>query len=161
MPQIINKLRRHDSIEFGRGSFDEWCVYLKIGDKNKYAPSDKDYFQNIRSLAQKHGFQTIYDDFVVIYNRTTKELNPEILKLILAMSYNYRPDEYEFEIWFNVLYAGMIAEENKTHAILKKRIKRLGMYQLLIEKKLPEEAAEFSRGKNWKQLDQLMKRAGF
>ena len=65
------------------------------------------------------------------------------------------------EIWLNVLYAGMIAEENKKNAILKKRIKRLGMYQVLIEQMPPEQAAVFSKGKKWKELDQLMATKGF
>ncbi len=42
------------------------------------------------------------------------------------------------EIWFNVLYAGMVAEENKENAVLKKRIKRLGMHQVLIDGLEPE-----------------------
>jgi len=29
-------------------------------------------------------------------------------------------DEQEINIWFTVIYAGMIAEENKVNAILKK-----------------------------------------
>jgi hypothetical protein len=65
------------------------------------------------------------------------------------------------EIWFNVLYAGMVAEENKEHALLKKRIKRLGMHQVLLENMEPEKAALFSKGKKWTELDKLMKEKGF
>jgi hypothetical protein len=55
----------------------------------------------------------------------------------------------------------MIAEENKENAILGKRIKRLGMHQVLIENMKPEEAAVFSKGKKWKELHRLMKKRGF
>ena len=55
----------------------------------------------------------------------------------------------------------MIAEENKGNAILKKRIKRLGMHQVLLENYTPEHAANFSKGKKWKDLDKLMKQKGF
>ena len=65
------------------------------------------------------------------------------------------------EIWFTIIYAAMIAEENKANAILKKRIKRLGMYQVLIQNMKPEEAAQFSRGKSASSLNILMNIAGF
>jgi hypothetical protein len=55
----------------------------------------------------------------------------------------------------------MVAEENKEHAILKKRIKRLGLYQVLVENMEPEQAAIFSKGKKWTELDKLMKEKGF
>lgn len=55
----------------------------------------------------------------------------------------------------------MIAEENKDYAILKKRIKRLGMHQILIEKISPEKASNFSRGRNWRELDKICKEYGF
>ena len=41
----------------------------------------------------------------------------------------------------------MIAEEQKEGAILKKRMKMLGVHQLLIDNFTPKEAANFSRGK--------------
>ena len=53
----------------------------------------------------------------------------------------------------SILYVGMIAEENKRRAMLRKRVKRLGVYQLLIENVAPEEAATFSRGKPWNVID--------
>jgi hypothetical protein len=55
----------------------------------------------------------------------------------------------------------MIAEENKKNAILKKRIKRLGIYQVLIEGMKPEVAAVFSKGKKWRELDKTMLERGF
>jgi hypothetical protein len=55
----------------------------------------------------------------------------------------------------------MIAGENKTNAILKKRIKRLGMHQILIEDLDADYSGNFSKRKNWKELDVLMKERGF
>ena len=57
--------------------------------------------------------------------------------------------------------AGMIAEENKVNMILKKRIKRLGVYQVLMDNFPPSEAANFSKGKGWRELDSIMKAKGF
>lgn len=55
----------------------------------------------------------------------------------------------------------MIAEENKLNAILKKRIKRLGMYQVLVQNYPPSVAANYSKGKKWRELDALMVHYGF
>ena len=62
---------------------------------------------------------------------------------------------------FTVVYAGMIAERNKRYAILKERIKRLGMYQILMLSYKAEEAANFSKGKKAKELDLICKEYGF
>ena len=97
----------------------------------------------------------------MVFNSTAAVPDPHVFKLIKMLATQYRADSLEIEIWLNVLYAGMIAEENKKKAILKKRIKRLGMHQVLIEKIEPEIAAVFSKGKNWKELDILMKQKGF
>jgi hypothetical protein len=161
MPQIINNFSNGGLLEFDTGNFDNWCVFVIKPTGERFAPTDIHYFSRIIKLAEKYGHQKIYDDFVVIFNRTTKKIDPVIFKLILALSKYYNEDSVEIEIWFNVLYAGMIAEENKQHAILKKRIKRLGMHQILIDNLEPEYAANFSKGKKWRELDKLMKLKGF
>jgi hypothetical protein len=83
------------------------------------------------------------------------------LNLTGTLAAKYGEDAEEIEIWLTVIYAGMIAEENKAHAVLGKRIKRLGMYQVLIEKLSPDYAANFSKGKKWRELDAVMKGKGF
>ncbi len=161
MPKKLNTFSNGGFIEFDRGSFDDWCVYVTKSNGERFAPTDIQYFTRLKKLGEKRGYQKIYDDFVVIFNRTTAETDPGIFKLISYLSRNYKEDQLEIEIWFNVLYAGMVAEENKEKAILKKRIKRLGMHQVLIEKMAPEVAAGFSKGVKWQQLDRLMKAKGF
>ena len=84
-----------------------------------------------------------------------------MLNLITRLSDDYGTAAEEMDIWFSIIYAGMIAEENKANAILKKRIKRLGMHQVLIEGLDPNLAANFSKGKKWKELDALMRERGF
>ena len=161
MPQIINNFSNGGKIEFDNGKFDEWCVYVIKPGGERFAPTDIQYFSRLKKLGKKYGNRKIYDDFVVIFNRTTKEIDNSVLQLISFLSAVYKNDCLEMEIWFNVLYAGMIAEENKENTVLKKRIKRLGMHQLLIENFPPETAAVFSKGKTWKELDNLMKSKGF
>ncbi len=161
MPRKLNTFSNGGFIEFDTGSFDDWCVYVTKPSGVRFAPSDVQYFSRLGKLGEKHGAQKIYDDFVAFFNRTTAKVDPDIFKLIFLLSQFYKEDQLEVEIWFNVVYAGMVAEENKENAILKKRIKRLGMHQVLIDKLEPGAAANFSKGIGWQQLNRLMKAKGF
>lgn len=161
MSRKINQFSHGGFIEFDNGSFDNWCVFVTRANGERFAPSDVQYFSRLNILGKKYGRRVIYDDFVTVYNRTGPQINNDVLNLITTLSRFYGTDMLEMEIWFNVLYAGMIAEENKENAVLKKRIKRLGMHQVLIEKMEPEIAAAFSKGKKWRELDRLMKQKGF
>ncbi len=161
MPTLVKHIRQLHTVEFDQGKFDEWCVYLKRQGQRRYAPRDEEYFDRLQQLGERYGHRAIYDDFVRIYEPTDTSINPEILQLIHALSNAYAADAEEVEIWFTVLYAGMIAEENKTNMVLRKRIKRLGMHQVLIEKMNPLDAAKFSLGKKYAELDPMMKERGF
>jgi hypothetical protein len=67
----------------------------------------------------------------------------------------------EQEEVYVTLYMGMVAEEAKTGTRLGKRIKRLGVHQVLLERLEPEMAANFSRGKPWYELAYLCQSKGF
>lgn len=161
MPQKLNSFSNGGFIEFDSGCFDGWCVFVTLPGRQRFAPTDVLYFARLKEIGETFGPQKIYDDFVVIYNRTTKNVDPKVFDLILALSRFYNEFAEEMELWLSVIYAGMIAEENKEKAILKKRIKRLGVHQVLIDNILPEKAAVFSKGKKWKELDEIMKSKGF
>jgi hypothetical protein len=161
MPQKLNTLSNGGFIEFDSGCFDGWCVFVTMPGKQRFAPTDVQYFSRLKVISENFGPQKVYDDFVVIFNRTTKNVDSKVFELITILSRFYNTDAMEIELWLNVIYAGMIAEENKENAILKKRIKRLGIHQVLIDGFTPEEAAVFSKGKKWKELDELMRLKGF
>jgi len=161
MSNKLNHFGNGGFIEFDSGCFDGWCVFVTLPGNDRFAPTDVHYFTRLKVLGEKFGPQRIYDDFVVIYNRTTKNVDSKVFELIAVLSRFYFADAGEMELWLNVIYAGMIAEENKENAILKKRIKRLGMHQVLIDGMLPKEAAVFSKGKKWKELDEIMRLKGF
>lgn len=150
---LLRTFRDDSVLEFGAGRFDAWCVYLTRPGQAKYPPRDVDYFAQLRSLAVRHGAQQLYADFLAIYHRTTKELSPHVFEMIYHMAKAYGDDDLEIDILLSILYAGMIAEENKRRAKLRKRVKRLGVHQLLIENFAPEDAATFSRGKPWNVID--------
>jgi len=148
-------------IEFDFGGFDNWCVFLTRPKQLRYAPKDAEYFRILQDLGKIYGALKIYSDFVKFYDLTTSKAEQTTLDLIVKLSKEYKDHKSEICIWFTVLYAGMIAEENKQNAILKKRIKRLGLHQVLIEGFEPAIAANFSRGKKWRELDALCKEKGF
>jgi len=157
MSNKLNHFGNGGFIEFDSGCFDGWCVFVTTPGNKRFAPTDVQYFSRLKKLSEKFGPQKIYDDFVVIYNRTTKNVDSKVFELIAVLSRFYETDAWEMELWLNVIYAGMIAEENKENAILKKRIKRLGIHQVLIDEISLEEAAVFSKGKKWKELDEIMR----
>ena len=162
MTRLIKNIRGRHLVEFDKGLFDDWCVYLTRYGAYRYAPKDTEYFTILQNLGAKHECQQIYNDFLKFYSLTTKEIDTKVLELITQISDNYGTDAEEIDIWFTVIYAGMIAEENKAFSKLGKRIKRLGMYQVLCEKTDPHVAANFSRkpkdytGRWWKYLDSIM-----
>ena len=161
MPTLIKNVRNRNIVEFDTGAFDNWCVYLTRSGQTRYAPRDTEYFERLKQLGSIHGHQKIYNDFVACYTPTDRNIDAAVLNLITKLSDAYGSDAEEMDIWFSVIYAGMVAEENKVHAILKKRIKRLGIHQVLIEGSDAGYAANFSRGRNWRELDALMMAKGF
>ena len=149
-------------IEQGRGKFDDYCVYLTRPGQERYAPKDEEYFSFFIERSRKYTPEKIYNDYVKIYDRTTSKIEEGIFDEIKEISYSYdEEDELDFYVWFSVIYLGMVAEERKAYAILKKRIKRLGMYQILFEKMSAKDAATFSIGKKVAELSPLCNERGF
>jgi len=162
MERLINELRNNRRVIFDSGSFDDWCVYVVESDNFKKAPYDVTYFSELKTLSLHYEIDKVYNDFVLIYLLTTNIIEQNVIQLISKISSTYKSqDQAIIEQWMSVIYGGMIAEENKAHAILKKRVKRLGMYQLLKLDLLPQIAANFSKGKKWRELDLIMTQYGF
>jgi len=162
MATLIKQLRNNRSVIFDVGKFDNWCVYVVENNGSKKAPFDETYFNDLYNIAQKYIQDKVYDDFVSIYENTTKNIDNGVLALIDNITNTYNEeDKIIIEQWFTVIYAGMIAEENKDFAILKKRVKRLGMHQVMKLGMSAKDAAKFSYGKKWRELDAIMKPLGF
>jgi len=161
LSRLIKEIRDGSIVEFDKGAFDDWCVYLSRPNENKFAPKDIQYFTELKNLGGKYGNEKIYTDFVKFYQKTTNTINPNVNTLITELSKPYKDDSLIIDVWFSVIYGGMIAEENKRYAILKKRIKRLGLHQVLIDGLSPSISANFSRGKKWRELDKICKTKGF
>ena len=161
MATLIKKVRGRNIIEFDKGRFDDWCVYLTRFGKKRYAPTDYEYFSILQQLGAVYGHQKIYTDFIAFYIPTNSSIDPNVTDRITDIANEYGSDAEEVDIWFSVIYAGMVAEENKQFAVLKKRVKRLGLHQVLMEGLEPGKAASFSKGVKWRELDKVMKERGF
>lgn len=159
--QIIKTFSDNSYLLFGRGNFDDWCVFLKRPNMARFAPRDSFYFSQLKSLAKKHGADKIYEDYVALYSMTSIGIEQDVLDEITNITSLYGEDALELDIIFTILYMGMIAEENKKNTKLGKRIKRLGMYELLINDRDVSYAAEFMRGKRWWEIDKMCKKYGF
>lgn len=127
----------------------------------RYAPRDTEYFTFFKDLGIKYNSQRVYDDFVKIFNLTTDEVEKTVLDQITIIAKTYGNDSADVDVWYTVVYAGMVAEQNKAFTKLGKRIKRLGMHQSLLQNYNAGAAASFSKGKPWRELHLLMTNLGF
>lgn len=143
-------------LEFAQGKFDNWCIYLTRPGKNRYAPRDAIYFAELFQYGNKHGAKRIYDDFISIYDLSDRELKDDVFNHIHDISQKFGEDSLEIEILYSILYMGMVAENNKKCTVLKKRVKRLGVHQMLVDGMPPQEAANFSRKDFWKKSPHKM-----
>lgn len=162
MPRPIKTFADGTSLEYDAGQFDDWCVYLRSADgQQRRALRDVHYFTRAHLLSQTHGVDVFYADFVTVYDATTGTMTDEIHRMIDGLSEKYGDDALHADKTLTALYATMVAEEVKENAVLKKRIKRLGLYQVLFEDLTVEEAAVFSKGKKVRELAPLCQARGF
>lgn len=152
MGRLIKKFSCGSVLEFDIGKFDDWCIYFNHPVDERVALKDEDIFDRLDKLGQQIGSVKLYKDFLTVYEQTDSQLSQPILSLITELSRKYPELSNEFDYLITYLYAGMVAEENKAKAILRKRIKRLGVHQLLIEERPSSFATNFSRNKKWKEI---------
>lgn len=158
----MNKIDLVDGcLYFGNGKFDNWCVYEINFAGIKRAPKDIDYFNELYEYTKIFKCNALYDDFIKIYDLTSRILDESVVETIKKISLKY--GEFSNDIFriFATIYMGMIAEENKKNTKLGKRIKRLGVYYLLVKLKTPEYCSNFMRDKTWVEIDRLCLEGNF
>ena len=158
---LVKRFRDGSILEFNQGNFDRFCVYLTRPGREKYAPLDIECFGKLLEFGLIYGNEEVYNDFVQVYDATNNRVEENTLNLIDQISDYYGHDDLEVSILFTVLYMAMIAEENKEKTKLGKRIKRLGVHQVLIENHTIDQAANFSRGLGWREIDANCIQRGF
>lgn len=161
MGQRIKTFSNGSYLEYDRGKFDDWCVYLTQANGNRRPPRDMDYFTDLQELSAKYGVERVYGDFVRVYDMTGKQVNNRTLEVISQIAEGYGFDSPKVDTIFSILYMAMIAEEQKRNTRLGKRIKRLGIYVLLIEKRTVLYSTSFMRGMDWHEIDTQCKQRGF
>lgn len=155
----MRKIRLQDGtrIWFGKGKFDDWCVYVKERNEIK-CYTDDEYFEVIKSLADVYGTDLVYNDFKTIYFSVNKQFDiGETVSKCKSVAKHYVENTLK---WWIVLYMTMVAEENKENTILGKRIKHLGIYNILFDKYSIEYVTEYMNGMKWYELDNMMKERG-
>jgi hypothetical protein len=154
--KIVKKFKDGSEIGFGKGRFDDFCVYL-----DKKPPLDVHYFTRLYELKEIYGGSNIYNDFIYIYELVTKKLESAVLENITHISQKYKDDIIRVDKIFTILYMAMIAEENKVNTKLGKKIKRLGVHQILIENITPNVSANYSKGMKWREIEKECIERGF
>ena len=145
-------------IFFAPGKFDKWGVYIDNHEYNYAMLLDSDYFQWLLDLANKYGVDKVYSDFLIIYNDVSEDFNEEkCLNLCQNIDKNYQEDTTH---WWVILYMTMVAECKKDFTILKKRIKLLGVYNILFDGYDINYVIKYMKDKDWRYLDKLMKERG-
>ena len=161
MAQVIKRFADGTFLEYDAGNFDRWCVYYTDRRGERKPPRDVDYFGQLKEFARRYGVDKVYNDYVTVYDMTAHDIEQAVLSRITAIARDYNGDALQVDVLFSILYMAMIAEERKQYTRLGKRIKRLGVYSLLIENKSIEESANFMRGKTWREISALCDARGF
>lgn len=164
MGNVVKNFEDGSYLEYDRGGFDDWCVYLVKSDGSRNAPTDTGYFNQLKQFAAQYSADKVYKDFVSVYSLTGKKVEQAALDQItkIASSYNKKTgDALEMDIVFTILNMAMIAEENKQYTKLGKRIKRLGVHMVLVENVDVAKAATCMNGKKWKEIDEMCRERGF
>lgn len=137
----------NDILTFSKGKFDKHCVYL-----NDVTLFDKEYFSKLL----EYEYPNMYEDFIKIYDLTGNALEDKVIEYISSLDC-----ENKVKLIYCILYMTMIAEENKKNTKLGKRIKRLAIYKLLVDREPVDYVVNFMRGLDWKSIDNMCKAIGF
>lgn len=162
MLREVKKLRNGTVFSYGIGSYDDWCVYESTPEVRARRVGDYDYFKKFRELGEIYGRAELFEDICKIYDRTKAEVDKEVLDDISnQICHNYHDDYDKAEYSFCLLYLSMIAEMNKEYSRLGKRVKGLGIHQLLFQKMKIHDIANFTRGKKWFEIAAICEQYGF
>lgn len=161
MTRPIITFSNGQSLEYDWGGFDYWCIFIRNPDDSRNPPRDIDYFSTLVELGKIYGFPRIYSDVKKIYVLTGKEIDGKVLEYISLVSEEYPENHRKIEILFSIIYAAFISKENKARTKLGKRIKLLGIHQILTEGISPDIAVNFSKGMPWQNISKLCDERGF
>lgn len=161
MLREIKRLRNGTVFSYGMGSYDEWCVYESNPEVRAKRVGDYDYFKKIRELGEIYGRAEVFEDFYDVYENTGADVNNKTLSYISRFCEKYHDDYDKAEYAFCLLYMSMVSEMNKEYSRLGKRVKGLGIHQLLFQKMKIHDIANFTKGKKWFEVAAACEQYGF
>lgn len=145
-------------LEFGKGNFDDYCVYVSRNNVNFHWLKDEEYFRWLKGLSKRYNVELVYNDFKYVYDNVYVGVTSEIAnKVIREVDRHYREHTQQ---WWSIYFMTMLAEELKENSILGKRIKHLGVYNFLFDKYPISYIVRYMRGMYWEDLDELMNERG-
>lgn len=160
MGRLVKEFEDGTYLEYDRGKIDSWCVYMVSPDGVRRPPLDRDYFNELKALADVYGADRVYRDFVYIYDSTIKNINDEILGNISEIAKSY-DDSLSVDKLFTTFYMAMTSEENYPNTKLGRKIKRLATYEILFGGKTVDDAVVFMKRMGWREIDALCRERGF
>lgn len=138
---------------FGEGNIDEWCVYCVKPNKRTWFAYDHEYLSWIKKMGRFHGDDKVYDSFNLIFDNVCYDYDMiDGYNVISDVAGDYNRTEH-FWTWF---WMTMVAEERKENAILGKRIKKLGVYNVLFDKYKISYITRYMVGMKYYDLEKLM-----
>lgn len=153
---VINELGL--KIYYSRGRKDNWLVNYETMDGSVSNPLDKNYFKWTTELANAYGREKVWDSFNRIYYSVHKNgwMNDdrELCKKVCIKEANMY-EEPTLKLWITY-YMTMLAEENMPNAVLGKKIKRLGVYNILWDNYTIDYVCSYMRKKRWWELREMM-----
>ena len=142
--QALKMFKDNTLLLYDRGSFDEFRVSF-YDNKLRYrsSPHDAQFFTFFLKMGDH---EKVWRMIVQLASQIDK--HTEFQNIILPQLSGSLAEEKVF----SALAAAMMAEEKKAKTKLGKRVKLLGCHQVLIQGISPRVAANWSRGKPWKEI---------
>ena len=97
-------------IFFSKGNFDDWCVFIESVGQTPISPKDTQYFEGLNKLREIKSAESIYEDFISLYEKTNNKVEPSVIDYIDKLSTTYNEQSLYVSKLFVTLYATMIAE---------------------------------------------------
>jgi hypothetical protein len=151
--QTLVTFRDGTSLVYEKGRFDEFKVsFYSSQSRHIESPTDIRLFTFFLSLHNNDGVWRIIQNIAAQIDsaHSFSDLNIPTLN-----------DTLEEQKLFSAVGAAMLSERYKAHTRLGKRVKLLGCHQVLVQGLEPRIAANWSRGRRWREIDAECRRLGF
>jgi len=151
--RVLKEFSDGQKLVFDTGKVDDYRVtYMDGSGRPMLSPTDEFFFKFALSLGRNKSVWGIIQFIADQIDSRTEFSQIDIPTL--------HGTEWELKM-FSAYAAAVIAEERKRWSKLGKRVKLLGYYQVLILGYTPIEAANWSRGRGWREISLECSKYGF